>query len=91
MSHVRRYFALGSRDSLELAVYPYNKESGPFYRGGDSGCIVVDALGKFVMLLTSGTGATNSSDIMFGSPMFWLWDVIKDAFPGADLYFEDDN
>jgi len=23
--------------------------------------------------------------------MHWLWDVIKTEFPGADLYFEDNN
>lgn len=90
-SHVRRYFALGSRDSVEAAVYPYDNDSGPFSRGGDSGSIIVDALGKFVALLTGGTGPTDSSDITFGSPMYWLWEIIKTEFPGANLYFEDDD
>jgi hypothetical protein len=90
-SHVRRYFTLGSRDSVEAAVYCYDSDSGPFSRGGDSGSIIVDALGKFVALLTSGTGPTHSSDITFGSPMHWLWEIIKAQFPGANLYFEDDN
>ncbi|KIY48392.1 hypothetical protein FISHEDRAFT_58901 [Fistulina hepatica ATCC 64428] len=90
-SHVRRYFTLGSRDSVAAAVYPYDSDSGPFSRGGDSGSIIVDALGKFVALLTGGTGPTHSSDITFGTPMHWLWDVIKNQFPGANLYIEDDN
>ncbi|KAI6007528.1 hypothetical protein F5J12DRAFT_828698 [Pisolithus orientalis] len=90
-SHVRRYCALGSRDSVEVAVYPYDTVSGPFSRGGDSGSIIVDALGKFVALLTGGTGPAYSSEITFGTPMHWLWDVIKTQFPGANLYFEDDN
>ncbi|GBE88767.1 hypothetical protein SCP_1401720 [Sparassis crispa] len=90
-SHVRHYFALGSRDSVEAAVYPYDNDSGPFSRGGDSGSIIVDALGKVVALLTGGTGPTDSSDITFGSPMYWLWEIIKAQFPGANLYFEDDN
>jgi hypothetical protein len=90
-SHVRRYFALGSRDSVEAAVYPYDNASGPFSRGGDSGSIIVDALGKFVALLTGGTGPTDSPDITFGSPMYWLWEIIKAQFPSATLYFEDDN
>jgi hypothetical protein len=99
-SHVRRYFTLGFRDSVEAAIYPYNKnsgpfsrpgDSGPFARPGDSGSIIVDAVGKFAVLLTSGTGAANYSDITFGSPMHWLWEVIKDKFPGANLYFEDDD
>ena len=90
-SHVRRYFALGTRDSVEAAVYRYDNDSGPFSKGGDSGSIIVDALGKFVALLTGGTGSTNSSDITFSSPMYWLWEIIKAEFPGAYLYFEDDN
>ena len=88
-SHVRRHFILGSHDSIEATVYPYDNDSGPFCRGGDSGSIIVDALGKFVALLTSGTGPTDSSDVTYGSPMYWLWEVIKAEFPGANLYFED--
>ncbi|KAL6306401.1 hypothetical protein BKA93DRAFT_729418, partial [Sparassis latifolia] len=80
-SHVRRYFALGSRDSVEAAVYPYDNDSGPFSRGGNSGSIIVDALGKVVALLTGGMGPTDSSDITFGSPMYWLWEIIKAQFP----------
>lgn len=91
MSHVRRYFTLENCDSVKVAVYQYYNDPGPFSRGGDSGCIVVDALGKFVMLLTGGTGSTDSSDIMFGSPMFWLWDVIKEAFSDANICFKDGN
>ncbi|KAI6007536.1 hypothetical protein F5J12DRAFT_720683, partial [Pisolithus orientalis] len=91
-SHVRRYCALGSRDSVETAVYPYDTISGPFSRGRDSESIIVDALGKFVALLTGGTGPTDTSEITFGTPMHWLWDVIKTQFPGANLYFDaDDN
>ena len=90
-SHVRRYFALGSRDSVEASVYAYDNDSGPFSKSGDSGSIIVDARGKFVALLTSGTGPTDSSDITFGSPMHWLWEIIEAEFPGANLYFEDDD
>ncbi|EKM56437.1 uncharacterized protein PHACADRAFT_118113 [Phanerochaete carnosa HHB-10118-sp] len=90
-SHVRRYFVLGSRDSVEAAIYSYDNDSGPFSRGGDSGSIIVDALGKFVALLTGGTGLSYSSDITFGSPMYWLWEIIEAQFPGANLYFEDDD
>jgi len=90
-SHVRRYFALGSREPVEVAVYPYDNDFGPFSRGGDSGSIIVDALGRFVALLTGGTGPTDSSDITFGSPVYWLWEIIKAEFPGANLYINDDD
>lgn len=90
-SHVCRYFTLGSRDSVEATVCPYDNHSGLFSKCGDSGSIIVDALGKFVALLTGGTGPTDFSDIMFGSPMYRLWDIIKAEFPGANLYFEGDD
>jgi hypothetical protein len=90
-SHVRRYFTLGSSDSVEAAVFPYGNDSGPFSRGGDSGSIIVDPLGKFVALLTSGAGPTNFPDITFCSPMYWLWEIIKAQFPDANLCFEDDG
>ena len=90
-SHVRRYFALGSRNSVEAAVHHYDNNSGPFSKGGDSGSVIVDPLGKFVALLTSGTGPTDSPDITFGSPVHWLWEIIKAEFPGADLYFGDSD
>ncbi|KAH7883420.1 hypothetical protein F5I97DRAFT_1939188 [Phlebopus sp. FC_14] len=89
-SHVRRYFTLGNCNSVEAAVYAYNNDSGPFSRGGDSGSIIVDARGKFAAL-TGGTGPTHSPDITFGTPMYWLWDIIKAEFPGANLYFEDND
>lgn len=90
-SHVRHYFATGNRDSVEVAIYPYDNDFSPFSSRGDSGSIIVDATGKFVALLTSGTGPTDSSDITYGSPMHWLWEIIKAEFPSASLYFEDDN
>ena len=67
--------------------------NGPFSRLGDSGSIqvIVDPFGKFVALLTSATGQRTTSDITFGSPMYWLWEVIEAQFPGATLIFEDDN
>ena len=91
-SHVRRYFALGSRDLdlVKATVYPYHNDSGPCSGSGDCGSIIVDALGKFVAL-TSGAGPTGSSDITFSSPMHWLWEIIKAEFPGANLYFENDD
>ena len=90
-SHVRRYFTLGSRNSVEAAIYHYDNESGPFSGGGDSGSIIVDPSGKFVALLTGGTGPTDPPDITFGSPMHWLWEIIKAEFPGANLCFGDND
>jgi len=88
-SHVRRYSVLGNLDSVEVAIYPYNNDSGPFSRGGDSGALIASSLAEFVALLTGGTGPTDSSDITYGTPMYWLWnDVVKPQFPGANLDFD---
>ncbi|KAG8905111.1 hypothetical protein FRB99_000675 [Tulasnella sp. 403] len=90
-SRVRRYFMTGKRDSVEAAIHPYDNDSGPFSMDGDSGSTIVDALGRSVALLTSGTGKTGPSDIAFGTPMHWLWEVIKAQFPGANLYFDEED
>jgi len=101
-SHERRYSVLGNLNSVEVAICPYDNNSGPFCRGGDSGALIAGSLAEFVALLTGGTGPTDSSDITYGTPimgltmsfqsqyiMYWLWnDVIKPQVPGANLYFD---
>ena len=62
---------------------------GPFSEGGDSGSIIVDAERRLVALLTGRAGKTDYWDLTFGTPMHWLWQVILDKFPGADLYWDD--
>ncbi|QRW00457.1 hypothetical protein RhiJN_28475 [Ceratobasidium sp. AG-Ba] len=88
-SFERRYGLMGNFDSFEVAVLPYDNNSGPFSRGGDSGAAIVGANNDFVAQLTSGSGPTDSSDITYGTPMQWLWDdVIKAEFPNAILFFD---
>ena len=89
--HVCRYFTLGRRNSVEAAVYSFYNDSSPFSEGGDSGSAIVDAFSKFTVLLTGGMGSAYFSDITFGTPMCWLWGIIKAEFPGAKLYFGDDD
>ncbi|KAK1224294.1 hypothetical protein PQX77_012802 [Marasmius sp. AFHP31] len=91
-SRTRYYGLLGNYDSVEAAVYPYNNDSGPFSRGGDSGAAIVGANNDFVAQLTGGAGPTDSPDITYGTPMEWLWnDVIKVEFPDAVLFFHVPN
>ncbi|KAG9079917.1 hypothetical protein FRC06_007320 [Ceratobasidium sp. 370] len=88
-SHLRRYDLVGTLDSVEAAVYPYDNDSGPFSRGGDSGALIAGPGAEFTALLTGGTGLADSADITYGTPMHWLWnDVIKPQFPGANLQFD---
>jgi hypothetical protein len=89
-SHDRKYLDAGILDSVEVAIFPHDNDSIAFTRRGDSGAVVVDALGRFVALITSGIySGTESSDITFATPMEWVWDLIKDRFPRANLYFDD--
>ena len=88
-SYLRRYGLLGNFDSTEAAVFPYDNDSGPFSRGGDSGAAIVGANNDFVAQLTGGVGVTDSSDITYGTPMEWLWEqIIKKRFPNAILFFD---
>ena len=87
MSHCRKYSVTGNLDSVEVAILPHDNDSIALSRGGDSGALIVDALDRFVALLTGGTNkGTYSSDITFATPMEWVWDLIKDKFPGANLH-----
>ena len=88
-SHQCRYSLVGTFDFIEAAVYPYDSDSGPFSRGGDSGALITGPEAEYAALLTGGTGLTDSSDITYGTPMYWLWnDIIKHQFPDASLYFD---
>ncbi|CCA68076.1 hypothetical protein PIIN_01943 [Serendipita indica DSM 11827] len=99
-SHICHYYGIAEQKSTQAAIHSYDNKSNPFsklYRGqlspfsarGDSGSIIVDAQGRYVALLTSGVGSTASTDITFGTPFHWLWEIIKKRFPGASLYFDD--
>lgn len=90
-SHIHHYFSLVS-NSVKVANHPDDKGSGlsPSCHEG-SGSITINAIGNFVALLTSGTGSTNSMEIIFGTPIFWLWEIINAQFPGVSLYFEVNN
>ena len=90
MSYVRKYFPTGDVESLEVPILSHEHDTGPFSKVGDSGSLIVSALGQFVALLTSGTNkATDGSDITFATLFEWVWELVKDEFPGANLYFDD--
>jgi hypothetical protein len=87
LSYAREYFANQThRDSIEWAILPYDNDSGAFSKGGDSGSMIASGTGEFGGLLTGGSSKTESSDITYATPMFWLWLIIKAKFPDANLY-----
>lgn len=77
---------LSGQGSKEWAIYNYDNKSGVFSARGDSGSIIVDGLGRIGGLLTGGAGKTETSDVTYSTPMFWLWPRIKQHFPNAHLY-----
>ena len=87
-SYVRKYFDNKTHQtSMEWAILPYDNKSGVFSAPGDSGSIIVDGRGRIGGLLTGGAGKTESSDITYATPFFWLLPRIKqNGFHNAHLY-----
>jgi hypothetical protein len=86
-SFVRTYPEYGNAEtSMEFAVYPYSNKEGSFSAPGDSGSIVVDGQGRIVGLLSGGTGASDSTDVTYLTPYFWLEQRIKEVFPNCYLF-----
>ncbi|KAI6118380.1 hypothetical protein F5141DRAFT_1187254 [Pisolithus sp. B1] len=86
-SFVRQYDNYGvKRTSMEIAVYPYSYRDGAFSAPGDSGSIVVDGQGRIIGLLTGGTGTSDSTDVTYLTPYFWLDERVKEVFPNSYLY-----
>jgi hypothetical protein len=72
-SFVRDYNEYGIQGmSMGIAVYPYGHKDGAFSAAGDSGAIVVDGQGRIVGMLTGGAGTTESTDVNYVTPYFWL-------------------
>ena len=88
MSFVREYFEDGTHEtSMELAIYSYGNKDGAFSAWGDSGSIIADGKGRIIGLLTGGSGQTDSTDVTYAMPFYWLFDErIKAHFPNAYLY-----
>jgi hypothetical protein len=87
-SYIREYFGNNThRTSMEWAILPYDNKSGVFSAPGDSGSMIADPVGRICGLLTGGAGKTESLDITYATPFFWLLPRIKaNGFPHAHLY-----
>jgi hypothetical protein len=86
LSYTRHYFKDAEpQTSMEWAVLPYDKKSGPFSTEGDSGAVIVDGLGRIGGLLTGGAGLTDTLDITYATPIDFLKQRIALKFPNAHL------
>ena len=72
--------------SMEIAIYPYSHEDGAFSAPGDSGSVIGDANNRIVGMLTGGAGQTDSIDVTYASPYYFLDECIKKVFPSSHLY-----
>ena len=86
-SYVHKYFNNSHQTSMEWAILPYDNNTGVFSAPGDSGSIITDSCGWIGGLLIGGASKTESFDITYAMPFFWLLLRIKnDGFPNAHLY-----
>ena len=71
-------------ESIELAIYNYEKESGDFAAKGDSGSLVFDGLGRMVGIIHSGI-VRDSTLVAFATPAWFVVQKLKTKYPHADL------
>ena len=74
-------------ESIELAIYNYDKKAGAFSAKGDSGSLIFDSLGRKVGLLHSEKwkGGLASAYVTYATPAWWLIGRIKAKYPHADF------
>lgn len=72
--------------SKEWAIVNYDNTSSVFSAPGDSGSIIADGFGRIGGIITGGAGKTETFDVTYATPMWWLWPRIKKHFPEANLY-----
>ena len=67
---------------MELPIYLYGTKDSTFSAPGDSGSIIADGKGCIAGHLISGAGKTDSTDVMYAMPFYWLFDEhVKKCFP----------
>ena len=72
-------------ESIELAIYNYNRQSGPFSAKGDSGSLIFDGEGHMVGILHSGMPKGASNHVTYGTPAWWIIEQLKLHYPYADF------
>jgi hypothetical protein len=86
-SFVREYkdYAIYSM-SMEIAIYPYSHKDSAFSAPRDSESVIGDTNSRIVSMLTGSAGQTDSTDITYVLPYYFLDECIKKAFPNSYLY-----
>lgn len=81
-SRTRRTAGGTNTTSMEMCIIS-SIPDGPFSAPGDSGASIVDRTGRLVCMVTSGAGATASTDLTYATPFWWLFERIKGRYPQA--------
>jgi len=74
------------KESRELAVYNFDKQSGDFSAKGDSGSLIVDGMGNMVGILHSGMPKGMSNHVTYATPAWWIVQQIRVKYPHADFF-----
>ncbi|EIW74718.1 hypothetical protein CONPUDRAFT_170052 [Coniophora puteana RWD-64-598 SS2] len=72
-------------ESIELAIYNYDRQSGPFSAKGDSGSLIFDGEGHMVGILHSGMPKGGSNHVTYATPAWWAIEQLKLKYPHADF------
>ena len=75
-------------ESTELAIYNYNKQSGPFSTKGDSGSLIFDGMGHMVGILHSGMVKGQSCHVTYATPTWWAIEQLRLQYPYADFNYK---
>jgi len=75
-------------ESKELAIYNYDKQSGPFSAKGDSGSLIFDGMGHMVGILHSRVAKGGSSHVTYATPAWWAIEQLKLRYRYADFNHE---
>jgi len=75
-SYTRNYFAGEYHESREWPIVSTNMESEVFSTKGDSGSCVADAYRRVGGIITGGSGATDSSDVTYVTPISFIMKVL---------------
>ncbi|KAI0684008.1 hypothetical protein BC835DRAFT_1409252 [Cytidiella melzeri] len=73
------------QESWEVAVLNYSRKHRDFSSKGDSGAAIFNAEGKLFALLHSGMPRGTSNHISFGTPGYYVVELVKGRYPDADL------
>ena len=80
-SYTRSYLAGQYQESREWPVISTDKYSGAFSTKGDSGSSIADAFSRVGGILIGGSGATESFDVTYVTPISFIMKVLHNTAP----------